>query len=352
MNVPLVPLLLTLWVSAVYSGSHSLRYYYTGVSDRAFGLPEFSAVGYVDDKQIDRYSSDTGRDEPAAQWMKEREGPEYWERETQKRKGSEAVFKHNVKVAMDRFNQSLGTHSFQQMYGCELREDNSIRGYSQFGYDGREFIALDTERWVFVPTEREAQISTQKWNSPEVNIPEIYKNYLQNLCIEWLNKYLSYGQVELERRVHPHVRISDHQSDDATELRCQAYGFYPREIDVKWVKNGRDEVHSEAAKEILPNPDGSYQLRVTAEVTPSEGDSYACHVEHSSLKEKLIVVWPGPNKDGNNMGIIIAVVVAAVVVIVAAVVGFVFYKKRNKKAYMKTASGETASNESADSVKA
>nr|AAF03408.1 MHC class I antigen [Xenopus laevis] len=351
MDLRLVPILLTLWISAVYSGSHSLRYYYTGVSDRTFGLPECSIVGYVDEAQIVRYSSDNQKFEPATQWMKQKEGPEYWERETQKAKGDEAWFKHNVKVAMDRFNQSSGTHSLQMMCGCELREDNSIRGYNQYGYDGKEFIALDTERSVYVPTVREAQLTEQKWNSPEVNKPERDKNYLQNICIEWLKKYLSYGQAELERRVHPHVRISDHQSDDATELRCQAYGFYPREIDVKWVKNGRDDVHSEAAKEILPNPDGSYQLRVTAEITPSEGDSYACHVEHSSLKEKLIVVWPGPNKDGNNMGIIIAVVVAAVVVI-AAVVGFVFYKKRNKKAYMKTASGETASNESADSVKA
>nr|AAI29605.1 LOC100036891 protein [Xenopus laevis] len=348
----LVPLLLTLWVSAVYSGSHSLRYYYLAVSDQSFGLPDFSRVGFVDDIPIARYRSDTGRNEPAAQWMKENEGPEYWERQTQVLKGHEATFKYNVKTVMDRFNQTSGTHSFQRMYGCELREDNSVRGYSQYGYDGREFIALDTERSVYVTTVREAQLTEQKWNSPEVNKPEIDKNYLQNICIEWLKKYLSYGQAELERRVHPHVRISDHQSDDATELRCHAYGFYPREIDVKWVKNGRADVHSEAAKEILPNPDGSYQLRVTAEITPSEGDSYACHVEHSSLKEKLIVVWPGPNKDGNNMGIIIAIAVVAVVVIVAAVVGFVIYKKRDKKAYKKTASSETASNESADSVKA
>nr|AAF03406.1 MHC class I antigen [Xenopus laevis/gilli] len=351
MDVRLVPILITLGVSAVYSGSHSLRYYYTVVSDRAFGLPEFSSFGYVDDIQIDKYSSDIGRTEPAAQWMKENVGPEYWEKETQSRKEYEPVFKHNVKTAMDRFNQTSGTHSFQRMYGCELRDDGSIRGYDQCGYDGREFIALDTERWVYVSSVREAQISTQKWNSPEVNAPELYKNYLQNLCIEGLKRYLSYGQAELERRVHPHVRISDHQSDDATELRCQAYGFYPREIDVKWVKNGRDDVHSEAAKEILPNPDGSYQLRVTAEITPSEGDSYSCHVEHSSLKEKLIVVWPGPNKDGNNMGIIIAIDVVAVVVI-AAVVGFVIYKKRNGKAYTKTASSDTASNESAVCVKA
>uniref|UniRef100_F7D0L9 Major histocompatibility complex class I antigen n=1 Tax=Xenopus tropicalis TaxID=8364 RepID=F7D0L9_XENTR len=331
MDVRLVPLLLTLGVSAVYSGSHSLRYYYTAVSDRAFGLPEFSTAGYVDETQIERYSSDNGKSEPAAQWMKQNEGPEYRDEQTQILKGNEAVFKHNVKVAMDRFNQTSGTHIVQSMYGCELREDGSTRGYEQDGYDGREFLALDTERWVYVPSMREAQLTTQKWNSPEVNEPERERNYLENICIEWLKRYLGYGQAELERRVRPHVKISDRQSDGNTELHCQAYGFYPREIDVKWVRNGKDDVHSEEAKEILPNPDGSYQLRVTAEVTPKEGDSYACHVEHSSLEEKLIVVWPGPNKDGKNMVIIIAGVVVAVLLITAAVVGFAFYKKRKAK---------------------
>nr|NP_001106381.1 major histocompatibility complex class I antigen precursor [Xenopus tropicalis]AAI61748.1 major histocompatibility complex class I antigen [Xenopus tropicalis]AAI67634.1 major histocompatibility complex class I antigen [Xenopus tropicalis]AAP36727.1 MHC class I antigen [Xenopus tropicalis] len=342
MDVRLVPLLLTLGVSAVYSGSHSLRYYYTGVSDRAFGLPEFSIVGYVDETQIVRYSSDNGRAEPATQWMKQNEGPEYWDRQTQNSKGTEPVYKHNVKVAMDRFNQTSGTHSLQYMYGCELREDGSTRGYEQFGYDGRELMALDTERWRYVPSMREAQLSTQKWNSPEVNEPERERNYLENICIPALKRYLGYGQAELERRVRPHVKISDHQSDDITELRCQAYGFYPREIDVKWVRNGRDDVHSDEAKEILPNPDGSYQLRVTAKVTPKEGDSYACHVDHSSLEEKLIVVWPGPNKDGKNIVIIIACVAVAVLLIAAAAVGFVLYKKRQEKSgYTETASNES-----------
>eukprot|EP00079_Xenopus_tropicalis_P020197 XP_012810853.1 PREDICTED: class I histocompatibility antigen, F10 alpha chain-like [Xenopus tropicalis] len=86
------------------------------------------------------------------------------------------------------------------MYGCELREDGSTRGYEQDGYDGREFLALDTERWVYVPSMREAQLTTQKWNSPEVNEPERERNYLENICIEWLKRYLGYGQAELERR--------------------------------------------------------------------------------------------------------------------------------------------------------
>ncbi|KAM4696551.1 class I histocompatibility antigen, F10 alpha chain-like [Rhinophrynus dorsalis] len=341
MGPPLLFLMLNLGISRVYCGIHSLRYYYTAVSAPGYGLPEFSAAGYVDETQIDKYDSYSHRDRPMTQWMERNEGPEYWDQETQVIKGTEAVYKHNVRTAMERFNQTTGFHSFQNIYGCELREDGSTRGYDQYGYDGRDFIYLDTDRWRYVPNVHEAQITEQKWNSPEVNAPERDKNYLENICTEYLRKYIEYGREELERRVHPKVKVSDHQSDTVTKLRCQVYGFYPRDVDVKWVKNGADDVYSEEAKQILPNPDGTYQIRVTVEVTPKEGDSYACHVDHSSLEKPLIVLWEP--KKYSSLSIIIAVV-AVVIVLVIAVVGRVVYKKRTgkpKASYMQAAHNDS-----------
>ncbi|XP_075437205.1 H-2 class I histocompatibility antigen, K-K alpha chain-like [Ascaphus truei] len=168
-------LLLTLGVSGGYSDSHSLRYYYTAVSAPGSGLPLFTSVGYVDDREIMRYDSDSRQERPVAPWMQKIEDPDYWERNTQKTKGHEPVYKHNVQAVMRRYNQTGGFHSFQEMYGCELRDDGSARGYNQLGYDGKEFLSLDTERWTYVSTAPEAQITTQRWNSAEVNMPQRYR---------------------------------------------------------------------------------------------------------------------------------------------------------------------------------
>uniref|UniRef100_A0A8C5WGE6 MHC class I-like antigen recognition-like domain-containing protein n=1 Tax=Leptobrachium leishanense TaxID=445787 RepID=A0A8C5WGE6_9ANUR len=197
MKVPL--LLLIVGVSEVFSG-HSLQYYDTGVSVPGHGLPLFSEVGYVDGIEIVRYSSDVGREVPAAPWMKKVEDPDYWERETQRCKGNEAVFKQGVKNLMNRYNQTGGFHSYQYMYGCELRDDGSTRGYWQYGYDGKDFVALDTERWVYYPLTDQAQVTAQRWNSPELRVGERNKNYLETDCIPWIRKYLEYGKEELERR--------------------------------------------------------------------------------------------------------------------------------------------------------
>uniref|UniRef100_A0A8C5N0W0 MHC class I-like antigen recognition-like domain-containing protein n=1 Tax=Leptobrachium leishanense TaxID=445787 RepID=A0A8C5N0W0_9ANUR len=178
---------------------HSLQYYHTGVSSPDHGLPLYTSVGYVDGIQITRYGSDTGRFVPVAPWMKKLD-PEYWDEETQNGRKAEAANKHNVRISMYRFNQTGGFHVFQLMYGCELRDDGSTRGYWQYGYDGKDFLALDTERGVYYPITVQAQVSAQRWNKPEQRTGARAKDYLETDCIDWLRKYLEYGKEELERR--------------------------------------------------------------------------------------------------------------------------------------------------------
>ncbi|XP_075042463.1 class I histocompatibility antigen, F10 alpha chain-like [Mixophyes fleayi] len=339
--------LLILGVSGVYSDSHSLQYYYTGVSGTGSGLSEYSAVGYVDDQQITNYNSDSRRTRPVAPWM-DKEGPEYWERQTQIGKGNEAVYKHDVRTLMSRFNQTGGFHSVQWMYGCELRDDGSTAGYEQDGYDGRDFMSLDTQRGVFIPIIHEAQITTQRWNSPDVREGERAKNYLENLCIESLKKYINYGRDDLERRVRPEVKVAGLKSGEVTKLQCQVYGFHPRAVDVKWMKNEQDEVQLDEAKQILPNPDGTYQTRVTVEVSAGEEERYSCHVDHSSLEGTLRVKWEP--KSGLSLIVIIGAVIG-LVVLIAVIAGVLIYKKK-KSGYKTTSTSDTSSDSSNSPVKA
>ncbi|XP_075042617.1 class I histocompatibility antigen, F10 alpha chain-like isoform X4 [Mixophyes fleayi] len=282
--------LLILGVSGVYSDSHTLQYCVTGVSGTGSGLPEFSIVGYVDDQQITNYNSDSRILHPVAPWMR-KEKPEYWDRNIKIHKGHEPVYKHDVRTIVSRFNHTGGFHFFQWMYGCELRDDGSTSGYMQDAYDGRDFMYLDMETGVYIPIMHEAQITTQRWNSPDVRYGERQKNYLQNRCIESLRRYINYGRDDLERRVSPEVKITGRKSSGVTKLQCWVSGFYPRDVDVKWMKNEQDEVPLDVDKQILPNPDGTYQTRVTVEVPTGEEERYSCHVDHSSLKGTLNVKW-------------------------------------------------------------
>ncbi|XP_069841625.1 class I histocompatibility antigen, F10 alpha chain-like [Dendropsophus ebraccatus] len=319
-----LPLIL-LSLDGVYSESHSLRHYYIGVSAPGSGLPEFTRVGYVDDQQTELYSSDTGRTVPVAPWIKENVAPEYWEDESKSDNEDEALFRHEVNIGINWFNHSEGFHFLQVKYGCDLRDDGSTNGYHQFRYDGRDFMYLDVPTATYIPTMAEAQITTDRWNSPDVRMGELEKITLENTCIETLKTYLKYGREYLERKVRPGVRVTGRESGDITTLYCLVYGFQPRAVDVKWVKNRIDDIPTDETTGVLPNPDGTYQIRVTAEVIPKDGDSYSCYVDHSSLEEPLLVRWEP--KQHSPLAVIIGAV--AIVLVFPSVVAVLIYRRKN-----------------------
>ncbi|XP_030045126.1 major histocompatibility complex class I-related gene protein-like [Microcaecilia unicolor] len=362
-NIGIVPVFLFFfgffYPSDASTGSHSLRYFYTGVSDPDPGYPEFYSVGYVDEKLIDWYDSVTQRDESRAQWMAEKEGQEYWETQTQKLRGWQQNFKASIRTLMDRYNQSRGVHSWQLMYSCERDRDGSTRGFSQYAYDGQDFISLDKDRLIWVPAMVGAEITEQKWNADR-SVAERWKGYLEQTCIEWLQKYIQYGTKELDSKVRPSVKVWDRKPEGrSTTLHCQVTGFYPRDIEVKWVKNGEVILHGTAAKDILPNHDGTYQIQESVEIDPKEESTYSCHVDHSSLPESLSVLWDssfkqdgalgqilgannvspcnnaeicggGEPKSSLSIGIIIGVIAGVLLLIIAVVAGVICYKKKEK----------------------
>ena len=163
------------------------------------------------------------------------------------------------------------------------------------------------------------------------------------------------GEKIWRKKVRPEVKVWGHrQSDDVTRLQCLVYGFHPRAVEVKWVRNGVDDVPSGEMSSILPHPDGTYQIRVSAEVPTKEGDTYSCHVDHSSLgAETLSVIWePGSvyksgnqPENGSSMTLIIAIVCAVVAIAVGVGVGLFFYKKRGG-GYKTTNTSDTNSDSS------
>ncbi|XP_073498157.1 major histocompatibility complex class I-related gene protein-like isoform X1 [Phyllobates terribilis] len=345
MQKMIVLTLILLAVSGVYSDSHSLRYYYTGVSTPGYGIPDFSIVGYLDDQYVELYSSDTGKTGPVASWMQGKESPEHWERESRIDRENEAVFRRELLIWNKRFNHTDGFHFVQVMTSCELRDDGGTGGYEEFRYDGEKFMDLDVQTGSFMPIMNEAQIIAYRWNRPDVRMGERYKVYLENKCIDLLKRFLEHGREVLERRVRPQVKVSGQEKGDTMKLHCQVYGFHPRAVDVKWM-NREDEVHSYETTHVLPNPDGTYQIRVSAEVTPKKDDRYSCYVDHSSLKRPLHVKW-----ERAQNALLTAITTAGVIILVIIVLtgaGFMIYKK-NKTRYT-AASASDASSDSNPSV--
>uniref|UniRef100_A0A8C5ML48 Ig-like domain-containing protein n=1 Tax=Leptobrachium leishanense TaxID=445787 RepID=A0A8C5ML48_9ANUR len=290
-----------------------------------YGVPEYISLRYMDGIEITRYDSDTRRVVPVAQWMKKVD-PKILEEQTETSRGLESTVKFYIKLEMIRLNHTEGYRCVQWMFGCELRDDGSTTGYAQLGYEGKDFLVLDPVQLKFIWLTDEAQSAAQTLNGPSLQVGERMQDYLETECINWLRKCIGYGKEALNKRVRPKVKVSDQTVNGVAKLHCQVYGFYPRDVDVKWQKNGID-VPSYEAKHILPNSDGTYQIRVTVEVLVEDREGHSCHVDHASLRHTLIVNLE-PKSGSNTVGIVIGVLV---VVIAVAAVGFIVWRKRSGK---------------------
>uniref|UniRef100_A0A8C0VZ21 MHC class I-like antigen recognition-like domain-containing protein n=1 Tax=Castor canadensis TaxID=51338 RepID=A0A8C0VZ21_CASCN len=183
----LLLLLAALALTDTWAGSHSLMYFFTSVSRPGRGEPRHIAVGYVDDTQFVRFDNDAAdpRMEPRAPWM-ERDGREYWERETRIAKGHAKNDRGNLRTLLGYYNQGEdGSHTIQWMYGCNVGSNGRLlRGYEH--HDPRSWTAADT-----------AARSRRKLE--EARYADHRRAYLQDACVRWLRRHLGNGKETLLR---------------------------------------------------------------------------------------------------------------------------------------------------------
>ncbi|XP_074810260.1 uncharacterized protein LOC141988388 [Natator depressus] len=117
--------------------------------------------------------------------------------------------------------------------------------------------------------------------------------------------------------------------DAASSFPCHVRGFYPGDVTVAWLRDGR--VLADATRSAPQrNPDGTFNLTLTYTFTPTANDSgslFSCHVSHAALAQPLqegfplAVTAPRAGADhtsaaiGATLGILVAGGAAAAVAI-------------------------------------
>ncbi|KAM6471981.1 LOW QUALITY PROTEIN: uncharacterized protein PHA67_003079 [Liasis olivaceus] len=325
------------------SSSHSLKYFCTAVSEPSQGLPQFVALGYLDDQVFAYYDSDSRKEQPQVSWMEEvgKEHPQYWDTNTGVGRRNEEWFRADLEAVRTRYNHSEGLHGWQIMCGCELQGDGSKGGFFR-GYDGRTFISFDKETLIWVAANPQAEITKRKWDSiPGFN--QRRKAYLEEICIEWLEKFLSYGRETLLRTEAPVVTVSSRtEADDGMETHvCRVDGFYPKEIEASWRRDGEVWLQDTFRGSVAPNADGTYHYWLSIRIDPQERDHYRCHVEHDGLQEPVDVAVKK-----SNLGLIIGCVVAAVVLVIAVIIVILVYRKKRQEGYKAASMSDKGSDNS------
>ncbi|XP_032555203.1 antigen-presenting glycoprotein CD1d-like [Chiroxiphia lanceolata] len=188
----------------------------------------------------------------------------------------------------------------QVMAGCKLYPNRTSRMFTYVGYNGQDFLSLDTDNatWTLSQdTDLARYIRAVLQN--DTTLVEVLEAIFNNTCINAMEMFLSYGRAALERQELPVATVfartpSPHQ----LLLVCHVTAFYPRPISVAWLRDGQEVPPGPQlnTSPVLPNADLTYQLSSVLAVAPQDGHSYACRVRHRSLGTRsLLVPWAPPH---------------------------------------------------------
>ncbi|XP_070593236.1 major histocompatibility complex class I-related gene protein-like [Erythrolamprus reginae] len=284
------------------TSSHSLKILLLAVLDSNRTVSQCIIQGYVDSQISACYDSNSIKIEPRVSWVEkfEKEDPQYWQFLTHEARR----FAHNLGEELKRTRPSYHNikdlHTQQIFARCESQENRN-----------KEDI------WMYkVALNGEALFTDYSFNP------------LMDECLHLLEKCLFYRNETLTRTETPVVTMSSRMEvDDGMETHvCRMYGFYPREIDASWMRDGKVWLQNTLPASVAPNADGTYHYCLSIRVGPKERGRYRCHVEHGSLKEPLDLEL---NVLESNMGFTIGCIVAGLVVTCVIIGSLIFLRRHS-----------------------
>uniref|UniRef100_A0A3Q4MPU2 DLA class II histocompatibility antigen, DR-1 beta chain-like n=1 Tax=Neolamprologus brichardi TaxID=32507 RepID=A0A3Q4MPU2_NEOBR len=129
--------------------------------------------------------------------------------------------------------------------------------------------------------------------------------------------------------VKPIVRLRLVESADSKHpglFMCSAYNFYPKQIKLTWLRDGKEATSNVTSTDELPNGNWLYQIHSYIEISSKPGEKISCVVKHASLTEPKVYDWVPITEAGKNK---IAVGAAGLLLaLVFPIIGVIFYKRK------------------------
>ncbi|XP_060787262.1 major histocompatibility complex class I-related gene protein-like isoform X2 [Neoarius graeffei] len=323
--------LLTL-LSSANTGSHSL----CSVANFIIGetpFPEFTVLIMLDDIIVSYYDSDAQKTVMRVDRKINDEEQDFCNlifgalhKEMQAR----------AHLLKQHFNCSNGVHVEQRLECCELLSSN-VQGQMKMtdAFDGLSGFMMDYnihQHSLHADVKWPIGFNTSKYEYHKA----FYLHFLQPLCSSVLQLLLKDLRNHVLRKVKLRVRLMkqlDSRSGVA-RLTCLATGFYPRHINMTLLKDGQGmPEHLITMGDLLPNGDGTYQMRKTVEISKEELEqkhNYTCTATHLSQDNKMDVYWemlltndrPSPN-------VTVIIICVLFVCVIAPTAAFVIWKRRH-----------------------
>ncbi|XP_016375216.1 major histocompatibility complex class I-related gene protein-like isoform X1 [Sinocyclocheilus rhinocerous] len=310
----------------VLAGTHTLM----GLATYITGERAFSATIMLDDITVGYYNSETkiyvarGNDKNEDDVI----DPNYL------RSVSENLLVHFIErshhLRPDN-NTEIESHEVHQVMSlCEQSDNKLGQIISKTAYRGSTFNEL-----CFFDGKFTYQVFSN-YTQPEIKhnleMSKLRHGMLYYpACIKTLKNDLKKRETQLNRKVKPQVRLIKKAFSDSGGFRvsCLATGFYPRHINLTLFRDEQPVAdHEITGGDLLPNADGTYQMRKSLEIRAADKHKYTCSATHLSLDNKLDLTLESDSSELKSVILSVLIVLALVLVFG---IGAIIYKCRKRQ---------------------
>ncbi|KAI4891648.1 hypothetical protein NFI96_008521, partial [Prochilodus magdalenae] len=237
--------------------------------------PEFTAVSFVNERQITRYDSENNTLTPMHPWVREALSDHHWEKYKEKHLSEYRRLREELRATMKSFGHVENVHTFQRRSGCEWDDETSLsKGFDDYGYNGEDFISLDLSQMRYVPHKPEANIMAERWNSDGALLQD-QSSYYKHECVNWLKRF---GRTNLEQT----GSISFFQRKPFSPVVCHVAGFCPSALKILWRRDGNEMKENVKIGAVLPDGEGTYLRDVSINITELDLNQFTCVVGNIS----------------------------------------------------------------------
>ncbi|KAK9952153.1 hypothetical protein ABG768_018009 [Culter alburnus] len=309
--------------TAVFTGSHSFQFLVTYIEGET-PFPTLSVLFMLDDIIVGYYDSESNSFIPRGNTTNEDEEVDFI---------NYSIIKYlhpfiSGKLTGTFYNKTEGPVVFQILRLCEVLDNDKLgQMITKYAFEGST-----TEELCFI----DDILTYQGIEKPSTLLMEIYKwrhvNICYPRCTTNLRSYLKKRGTQGKRRVKPRVRLIQKANSDSGGFRvsCLATGFYPRHINLTLFRDGQPVPdHEITGGDLLPNGDGTYQMRKSLEIS-ADKHKYTCSATHLSLDNKLDVTLEFD--PGEPFKSVIPSVLIVLALMLAFGTGVLIYKCKRRRA--------------------
>ncbi|XP_051758565.1 hereditary hemochromatosis protein homolog [Ctenopharyngodon idella] len=319
-------------LTVVNAGSHSLMALVTYIVGQT-PFPEFSAVLMLDDLQIMYYDSITWK----AVYRTNSDSKYYDEEQSDAGFIFQDMYNDMKSFSVKHLNITDAVHVLQSLAGCELLNDDKPgplhlwdaldrQNMMEFTYDLEKNDIQMKKTWI-------------PWNQvKQLKFKFIHEKVYHPICIKVLRRYLNMEKNNVMRKVKPRVRLMRKTLTDSQGLQisCLATGFYPRHINLTLFRDGQpvddDQI---TGGEILPNGDGTYQMRKSLVISAEElheKHKYNCTMKHLNLDNKLDITFDVAECDPGSLSLSVVISVLVLLCVAVLIITALIIWRRKRRA--------------------